>query len=479
MVGRYSDPSIWSISIPQTAWDHNAVRHSLIATSLVDEATANAVRNPTRNVSALYHLNRAIRSLLAENPPVEVTLMTALLLQLLETLNHNAAVALIHVRSGMKILDDYNQKVMRGDVVNPAQAEFILGHIQPVFQLAAVFAEATLQPAVNSNAERVEQHSEELYVLREKLTRPGVVDSFRGLVDARNNVGGQAVKLTQAMARCTCSSDQARNGRKSVSVHQLSEKEFTAAQNRLDHCKRLFKPIQEVNSTNTTVRMLSIHLKIIEMLIQDWKSLTLRIQTADPLPPPLADDYDIILSELLSLLTTTPLRALEDFKIELGILPPLFYLATSSRHDISSSTRRRAIEYLETYLSERNEGVWSGATASRLAREILEIGGEFEREGFGEMVGGVFFEIEEGGELWMTYNLANVFEHEEKEGSTAQWESESQTQRRKCPSWSTEEIARLPSNINEVVRNVGYQGYFADAVASAKSSMARASGRRS
>jgi hypothetical protein len=439
------------------------------------------VRKPARSVSALYHLNHAIRALLVENPPIEVFLMTALLLQLLETLNHNAPVALIHLRSALKILEDFKQRVSRGDVVNSAQTEFVLEQIQPVVELAAIYAEVTLQPAINSNTELVEQHSEEMYVLREKTTRPGLVDSFRGMVDARNNLGGQAVQLTQAMARGVSFSDRDHRGQKSTQLHQLREDDFIAARNRLEHCKRLFKPIHEEKSSNTTIRMLSIHLKIIEMLMQDWRpsSLQTPAQLANPpIPDPFAEksSYDLLLSELHALLTATPLQLYEDFKIEIGLLPPLFYLATSPRQDIPISTRTQAIDLMERYLSERKEGVWSGAIASRLAREIVEMRKECEGRGW-EVLNGLSFEVcstreregegEAEGKLWIVYRINPLSEDDEL--GTRNRESKSQLRRWKCTSWSREEIALLPRNINEVVRNIGYQGYFADAVAAAKS----------
>ena len=46
---------------------------------------------------------------------------------------------------------------------------------------------------------------------------------------------------------------------------------------------------------------------------------------------------------------------------------------------------------------------------------------------------------------------------------------EVKTRARRCITWTAEEINRLPKNINELVRNAGYQGYFSDALAATTS----------
>ena len=266
MLCRYSDPEVWLVGIPQSAWDYSAVRHSLIAATLVNEETDTAVRRAPRNGKILVHLNLALRAMLSEKPPLEVVLITALVLQLAETLNHNASTALIHLRSARKILNEFKLRAADGERVNTTQTDFILGRLEPVITVAEQFAEATLDRDINKS--RIDQHSADAYALREKLTRPGFIDSFRDLRDARNSLGSQAVQLAQSMA----SNQRPNTASKAVSTTdekswgklppQLSQQEYAAAEARRDHFRRLFQPIYQ--EKEPFARVLHVHFEILK-----------------------------------------------------------------------------------------------------------------------------------------------------------------------------------------------------------------------
>ena len=87
------------------------------------------------------------------------------------------------------------------------------------------------------------------------------------------------------------------------------------------------------------------------------------------------DVSDEMLPQMISLITNASIQKSEDLKIELGLIPPLFYLATTTRQFCYLS-RRRAIQCLQNQLGERREGAWSGAIAARIAEEIVDVGVE-------------------------------------------------------------------------------------------------------
>ena len=467
MLCRYSDPEVWLVGIPQSAWEHSAVRHSLIAATLVDEEGAVAVRRPVRNEKILIHLNTALRATLSERPSVEVVLIVALVLQLFETLNHNAYVALIHLRSARKILNEFKLRIAEGEYVNSTQADFILGRLEPVLVVAEQFAAATLDKDIGKP--QIDQHSTDAYALREKLTRPGVVDSFRDLHDARNSLGSQAMKLTQSLDRM-----QQRNASRPILSSRLPQQDYMDTEARLDHFSRLFQPVYKEH--DTLARMLRIHFDILKMMLDDVKPDEL--ESGKPPPCEVKGFCDDIVHHTISLITNTSIQKSDDFKVELGLIAPLFYLATTTRQ-CSSISRRQAIQCLQNQLGKRREGAWSGAIAARVAEEMVDLGVELSSD---IVITRVWFECfnrlpespgynnqspvpKDASQLWLSYDAVSM------QNLTADQEvvSEINTHAKRCTTWTPEEIERLPKNINELIRNAGYQGYFSDAAAATTS----------
>ena len=477
MLCRYSDPEVWLVGIPQSAWNHNAVRSSLMAATLVDEEAAVAVRRPVRSEKILIHLNSALRATLSERPSLEVVLMVALVLQLFETLNHRAYVALIHLRSARKILDEFKRRTDKGEHGNSTQADFILGRLEPVLVVAEQFAAATLDKDIDKA--HIDQHSTDAYALREKLTRPGMTDAFRDLHDARNNLGSQAIKLAQSLnqmqqAHALNKDNSTTDGPSRQRLPTtLSQQHYMDAEARLDHFSRLFQPISEKH--DALARMIHVHYRIIKMMLDDVKPNESR--SYKPLPCQVKGFCDDTVNQTISLITDTSIKQSEDLKVELGLIPPLFYLATTTRL-CANISRRQAIHCLQTGLRERREGAWSGAIAARVAEEMVDLGQELSSN---FATTRVHFEVshrsqdfagydrlaparaKDGLELWIGYDAVL------RPSSSADQEaiSEVKTHTRKCLTWTSDEIKRLPKNINELIRNAGYQGYFSDAAAAA------------
>ena len=457
------------------------MRHSLIAATLVNEGTAAAVRRPARNENVLFHLNIALKAMLYEHPPLEVILITGLVLQLLETLNHNPRIALVHLRSAIRISAEYKKRVANGGRVDPAQAEFIIGRLDPVLAVAAHFAEATLAKDVNKP--RIDQHSSEAYALRAKLTRPGIVDCFRSLTDARNSLGSQAVKLTKLLALVhspepsSKASSAPNETLQHASLMQVPQKDYEDADTRLEHFWRLFQPI--FNKQEPVARMLQLHFKILKLMLDDAKPLKPDSEIRSPRQ---VEDFECndMISEAISLVNDTSIQRSEDFKIELGLIPPLFYLATTA-HPCRSVTRKQAIECLQNRFANRREGAWNGSLAARIAEEVVDLRAEL---GSTPVMTGISFEAfhhskantetassprattGEDSQLWIGCSAHHAPHYGDTQQAT---QTHVQTHSRMCFTWTTEEIKRLPTNINELVRNAGYQGYFSEAVATTSS----------
>jgi hypothetical protein len=225
------------------------------------------------------------------------------------------------------------------------------------------------------------------------------------------------------------------------------------------------------DANDSEARMLLGHFKMLKMILEDVKPAD-----TDPPAPGQAEllDSEGLLSDTISLVTNAKIQQAKNYQIELGLIPPLFYLATNTLR-CPPTLRRKAIQCLQYQLAERREGAWTGAQAGRVAAEIFNIQEELRPD---SVLNGVSFEVFDhpsvhqrpamagiadrlGPELWICYHAASTRPSQENGASMA----ECQTQMRLCISWTPDELTGLPQNINELVRNCGYQGYFSDSVA--------------
>jgi hypothetical protein len=473
LITRYSDPEVWGIAIPQSSWGHPAVRNSLIAAAMVQEEVESRVRTGSRNAKVIVHINAALRSLLEENPPVEVVIMTGLVLQFLETMNHQPKVALMHLRSTNRLVQEYKAKIEDSPGLHRARADFVVNTLEPVVQMALKFAEVTLEQQVE--ASRLDQHNTAAYETRQKLTRPGIVDSFRHLIDARNNVGAQAeklgkdvgVKLSKTANDLVFDVKDALQG-----PHprvQLSKFAYGDTRVRLGHCQRLYVPIHVPGELEN--QMIVIHFKILSLMIEDLKPAGAEFIEENHYSIFDVEDIDNLLGQCIALASNPRLQGNENFKIELGIIPPLFYLATGNR-PCRPASRMRAIQCMQTQLANRQEGTWTGSIAGRVAEEIFDLK---TRVGYENNLFNVVLKVnypeekanidmqtyELTPELWIRYQMADTDLFK-----TAI--PHMQTHLQRCASWTADEISRLPKNINRLIRLCGYQGYFSEAIAAAK-----------
>jgi hypothetical protein len=473
LITRYSDPEVWGVAIPQSSWGHNAVRNSLIAAAMVQEEVESRVRTGSRNAKVIIHINAALRSLLEENPPIEVVIMTGLVLQFLETMNHQPKVALMHLRSTNRLVQEYKAKIDDSPGLHRARADFIVNTLEPVVQMALKFAEVTLEQQVE--ASRLDQHNTAAYETRQKLTRPGIVDSFRSLMDARNNIGAQAeklgkdigVKLSKTANDLVFDVKDALQGPHPRVL--LSKFAYTDTRVRLGHCQRLYAPIHVPDELEN--QMIVIHVKILSLMIEDLKPAGAEFIEEKHYSIFDIEDIDDLLGQCIALASNPRIQDDENFKIELGIIPPLFYLATGNR-PCRPASRMKAIQCLQTQLASRQEGTWTGSIAGRVAEEIFDLKTRvgYENDLF-NLVLKVNFPEDKGNinmqthslmpELWIRYQMADTEFFKTAIPHT-------QTHLQRCASWTAEEISRLPKNINRLIRHRGYQGYFSEAIAAAK-----------
>jgi hypothetical protein len=471
IVIQYSDAEVWGLSIPQAAWSHPAIKHSLIAVALVNETMAIKRRRPKygHDRRALYHVNIAIRELTREAPSTEIVISAGLVLQFMESLNNNARVAYLHLMGAVKICEEFKQRIADGERVSEEQADLILNHLDPTLQVAVQFANVGLKPSFEKSV--IDHWSPEAFQLKKDLieqNRPEKQDAFRSTMDARNNFGVAAVKLISLKAKLRSHFDEKREAAstetEAESIADLRE-EAISLQKVLDHCTRLLKPIHTDADIESCV--LQVHDAVLRLIHHDLNTMY-DLQA----PVDFASDADQLLLRMIALVTINNIYEEQDLNVELGVIPPLFYLATS--HGLCTMhLRQQAITCLREGLGDRREGGWTGHLAAMVAEEIIFNEVELTRsstkgwfsnyalEWWGSAAGAVDNSDNTQSlkpRLYLAYDCYSAVE-----GSARVNSRNPHRYKRRCTSLSDADIAALPAKISSVVENYGYQGYFSDA----------------
>ena len=180
---QFSDPHCWLVTIPRMALRQPTVRNALIAVSLVaivsNPETPRTRCSPRRhgygeNDIALGYLNATVRSMADGLSPVDVALTVGVLLFTLETFMHQVSIAMVHLKSAVAILGEYQQRIAEGERVDGSDTEAI-DHVGSVIQIAVKMAEGFI--AAHENVPKIDYNTPEAFETRQRLTRPGVTDS--------------------------------------------------------------------------------------------------------------------------------------------------------------------------------------------------------------------------------------------------------------------------------------------------------------
>lgn len=100
-------PHFWQTLVPRAAWMYPSVRHALLATAIScesllkrDGSTSGGKR---LDLQVLGHTSKAVQSLLANNVPLDVVLLTSATLGILDLFKGNWDTACTHVTFGAKV----------------------------------------------------------------------------------------------------------------------------------------------------------------------------------------------------------------------------------------------------------------------------------------------------------------------------------------------------------------------------------------
>ena len=473
---RYSGSNFWLQVVPQVACRYAAVRHALVACSLVNEAM-NYQRGGAKygkNDAALVHMNKAVRILTEEHPPVEVMLTIGLILQLLETLNNNARLAMLHLQSAINILAEYKQQLADGRISNKAQAEFIMKYLDPTLSLAMKFAEQTIAKSINTH--KIDQHSREAFAIRAQVTQPDPADSFKNKGDAGNHLMATASKLVSLRAKYLRLNSKSLekdsgtfyNGDHHMHLAVPSAVELLDISSDLEYFMRLYTPIYD--NSKVDCRLLLAHAKTLQMILQD----TSLAPYEDHRQCGTAQG-DKLLKELLEINGETCSQPDCSTYKELGFISPLFYLASHSER-CSLISRRLAIDCLKERGYHASEVEWDRCTAAFIAEEIVDLEEELGYEvptskhqfqyldsagnAVSEPCGHVGYL-----ELWLSYTITHIMSPSSSGNGEKIYEALNPAEEyvRKCSRWTVPSIIKLPDNVNSLITNYGYHAEWSGA----------------
>lgn len=101
-------PHFWQELVPRAAWSFPGVRHAMCAVAILSDSL---IRRHTSDfqqqmeLKALAHASKSVNSLLTENLPLDVILLTSATLGVLDLFSGEWETAITHVTSGAKLAD--------------------------------------------------------------------------------------------------------------------------------------------------------------------------------------------------------------------------------------------------------------------------------------------------------------------------------------------------------------------------------------
>lgn len=138
----YSRRHFWMVIVPQTSIVHPAVKHSLLALSIVHEAIMVPERvNQPDDGRLLHHYNAAIRAITQGQPTTDIVLITTVMFFLIDLFTGRASCH--HMEAAVNILDEF--KASKNHTQSPYY-ETISEHIEPLIQAIRLKQSSMDQP---------------------------------------------------------------------------------------------------------------------------------------------------------------------------------------------------------------------------------------------------------------------------------------------------------------------------------------------
>jgi hypothetical protein len=356
------DQEFWSKTVLQMAQSELAIRHALIALSYLTKSESGTLKDArstlvatSKQQTVLTHYNKAIKHLVqrATQPSysTEVGLVCCLVFICLETLRGNYETALAHFKSGLDIINTYNNRSVSGPVqaVRPKVFEDIL---IPMFTRNIATAIVFGLPS-----ESVSYNSAHYPIGTQKCVFNTVMDADL----AAHNIRNMAFVLTRLL------------GTKVVTQEKHTKEELQAQEDCLEHHRVWLRALETLEGKAKMSKEHSVAaamLKVLHYLMYIFTTCVLLDSQKDF--DKHVNDFKAVIKHARTYLEaaeSAPLRtAAAHFTFTIGIIPALYLTACRCRCPF---TRREALALLERDLPR--EGLWDAQQHAIVARRVIEL----------------------------------------------------------------------------------------------------------
>ena len=340
----YCAPDFWTKLVPQASWAHPAINHSLVSLASIHESLQPLLGFASEaHDYGIYHYNKAIRSLLFEAPSVEVILLCCLLFAALENLKGTGDRSRVHMKSGMDIIHHLRSSD------STACSTIIKEDIEPSFLLGQAFLSAYGYDNNQISCASTDNGT----------PMPNMPDMPTPYTPSSANFSNLSVAislLARLIGRLGPPSDE--TSQQSGDSVVLEEDGFWLSLRQWETSLQAYSG----PDWGSDVRMLKIHHRCVVI------HATIYWAATDMVADQLIEDFKWIVAEYGRVLEDGKLQSSPLFHNWLGLIAPLYLVASSCRNP---TVRRKAIALLRTL--HRNEAAWDSCSAAKLAEEVMLI----------------------------------------------------------------------------------------------------------
>jgi hypothetical protein len=340
LISIYSHRHFWTIIVPQATHRHTAVKHSLLALSILHESLAQFDTLKEELHTQLFdHYNKAIRAFTHSHPPTDIVLITCILFWTVENFNGFGQPSFDHMEAAQKILREF--KADKNHSKSP-HYELITTYIEPIIVDCMQHA----RTASPTEATQVEE-AEEVYAAADGLLLSQLPKKFPSLDAAERHLRACLKTLMYAINT---------NQPNDTYVEQLDL-----------HLRRWIYLFHNLTAEGNCCerRVLVVHHVNASALLGELR------RSKEPGITEAADlrhHYSWIVTELADLFEEVKTSHPEVVPAhELGVIPPLFTAAIRTQNE---ELRLEALEQLKTM--NRHEGCWTDDLAARVAQTLIE-----------------------------------------------------------------------------------------------------------
>ena len=341
LISIYSQRHFWTTVVPQATHQHAAVKHSVLALSILHESLARTDGlTEDDNGRLFHHYNFAIRALTQSQPTTDVVLITCILFWTVENFNGAGQPSFDHMEAAQKILREFKAKE---DHTESPHYTVINRYIEPIIMDGVQHAQAR---RVEHSTEDTEEPDWTSTTVSQSLP-DRLPKSFANLGIAQGHLRTCIRTLLH-----TLNSEPSAGDTESLVEHLEL------------HLQRWIYVFHSLTAIGTACmrRMLVVHHVNALALLSELKR-TLDGELHDDEDP--KSSYSWVVTEMEELLAERPKSIPVSPSHELGIIPPLF---TAAVRCTDTDVRSRALAILKSM--DRQEGCWTDSVAARMAHAI-------------------------------------------------------------------------------------------------------------